>query len=189
MRKLLITLCMLFSIIAVSAQSESVKFTPSLNGRSSMISMPGYFCCVLGGNLNVVNETDCYVTVVSIEVFIEDYSLGYVGGDAINSSTLPGETSDFNFEIYIRNKTLYDNISPYLYTFSKLPLNYRIGYGILDGSSSSVPVVYYDTRDNITGIKSVKYDTHKRIYDLTGKNINNPVKGNLYIINGKKVVY
>ena len=42
-----------------------------------------------------------------------------------------------------------------------------------------------------TGIVNVEFnkETYDQIFDLQGRRVQKPVKGNLYIINGKKVVY
>ncbi len=54
--------------------------------------------------------------------------------------------------------------------------------------------VFVHTRDgNVTSINMAEIDGLENMvpvyYDLTGRMVNNPVKGNIYIVNGKKVVF
>ncbi len=54
--------------------------------------------------------------------------------------------------------------------------------------------VFVHTRDgNVTSINMAEIDGWENMvpvyYDLTGRMVNNPVKGNIYIVNGKKVVF
>ena len=58
-------------------------------------------------------------------------------------------------------------------------------------SGSSAPFVISFTDDDITGLapQAIKITDTKAYYDLTGRKVNAPQKGNIYIQNGKKVLY
>lgn len=55
----------------------------------------------------------------------------------------------------------------------------------------NIYVIGNDSDNNYTGIKSIAVDAQfpvKGIYDLQGRKVDNMVPGNLYIVNGKKIV-
>lgn len=53
---------------------------------------------------------------------------------------------------------------------------------------------FFNIVDDITGIKKVttmendSHSTQNNYYDLQGRPVNNPVKGQIYIVNGKKAL-
>ena len=60
-------------------------------------------------------------------------------------------------------------------------------YAILNDMQTEINNILQIT----TGINSISYAerfANDRVYDLNGNRVASPVKGNLYIINGKKVV-
>jgi hypothetical protein len=55
----------------------------------------------------------------------------------------------------------------------------------------SITIVRPDSDDNTTGIQSVNYNKHAQgnvMYDLMGRRITAPAKGQMYIMNGKKLI-
>ena len=55
-------------------------------------------------------------------------------------------------------------------------------------AAKSIRIVVRGEGDGTTGIEGVEYESTEAIYDLTGRRVQETVKGGIYIINGKKVL-
>ncbi|MBQ7057049.1 MAG: hypothetical protein IJM84_03780 [Bacteroidaceae bacterium] len=61
-------------------------------------------------------------------------------------------------------------------------------YLMSDGSSSAPALEFFDLPE-VTGINAVETSADKgAVYDMSGRRVNNTVKGGIYIQNGKKVI-
>jgi hypothetical protein len=54
--------------------------------------------------------------------------------------------------------------------------------------AKSIRIVVRGEGDGTTGIEGVEYESTEAIYDLSGRRVQETVKGGIYIINGKKVL-
>lgn len=71
----------------------------------------------------------------------------------------------------------------YLDLSSISPANVAAGYKLVMGDQGSTAIDSIESDD-----KSVKYE-NQPVYDLTGRQVANPEAGNIYIVDGKKIVW
>ena len=60
-----------------------------------------------------------------------------------------------------------------------------------NGPMSRVNIRAFD-EDDVTGIEEIEDEggiSRKKIYDLSGRPVQTPTKGGIYLVNGKKIVY
>lgn len=57
-----------------------------------------------------------------------------------------------------------------------------------DGKTFTIEIID-DYEEDITGIKEVNVISNNKVYTVNGTQVNEMKKGQLYIINGKKIIY
>ena len=123
---------------------------------------------------------------VAVSTAVEDWEAVCVYKDHSKQSGAPivdgyykwavqgGSLKYFNGQMYMKPYRAYWRTSS-----SHVSQNARVFVHTRDGNVTSINMAEIDGWENMVPV----------YYDLTGRMVNNPVKGNIYIVNGKKVVF
>lgn len=166
MKKIIILSLMLFVISLTSIAQIGINcyFT-----SASQIYDDNGFRYQRGVVLEVYNHYQDVICVNKIEVFMNGCYLGSIGG----GNVLVESNNMTTYTFAITNKYHMPNDLP------KVVIYYTINDVVCNTSSSQNTKI-----DMVDG-------NEKKIviYDLGGRIVKNPIKGNIYIVNGKKVKY
>jgi hypothetical protein len=164
MKKIIILSLMLFAISLTSIAQIGINLYFTSDGQKC--DNNGFR---RGVSLEVYNQYQDDAYINRIEVFMNNCHLGSIGGG--NLLVRNCDTATYTFAI--TNKYHMPNDLP------KVVIYYTINDVVCNTSSSQ------NTKIDVVDGNEKKIV----IYDLGGRIVKNPIKGNVYIVNGKKVKY
>lgn len=169
----------LYAPVALTLPAELKAYTVTVNGESAMLNeieggvIPantgvvlegaGDYTLTVGGEATAVEGNDLLGTVAASYITADAYALGLVDGEVGFYTATKNQQEGASW--------LNNGFKAYL-PKNGLAATLRFNFG-----------------GNTTAIESVLIgaDANAPIYDLSGRRVNNAVKGGIYIVNGKKV--
>lgn len=167
-------LSLLFAFIGIlNVNAESIECLIYWNGSQSSIVSPFGSSYAKGVSVRINNNTESPFTIISIEIKLNNVSLGYLNID--NPTISPYSSSTISFNLTNRNQM------PYILPSAVIKYEYN-------GETNEIEVFNTSV---ITAINAsrINNDINYSYYDLSGKLVEKPLKGNIYIYNGKKILY
>lgn len=170
----------LYAPVALTLPAELKAYTVTVNGESAMLNeieggvipantgvvleaAEGDYTLTVGGEATAVVGNDLLGTVAASYITADAYALGLVDGEVGFYTATKNQQEGASW--------LNNGFKAYL-PKTGLAATLRFNFG-----------------GNTTAIESVLIgaDANAPIYDLSGRRVNNAVKGGIYIVNGKKV--
>lgn len=170
----------LYAPVALTLPAELKAYTVTVNGESAMLNeieggvIPantgvvlegaGDYTLTVGGEATAVEGNELLGTVAASYITADAYALGLVDGEVGFYTATKNQQEGASW--------LNNGFKAYLPKNQGASLALRFNFG-----------------GNTTAIESVLIgaDANAPIYDLSGRRVNNAVKGGIYIVNGKKV--
>ena len=170
----------LYAPVALTLPAELKAYTVTVNGESAMLNeieggvipantgvvlegTEGDYTLTIGGEATAVVGNDLLGTVAASYITADAYALGLVDGEVGFYTATKNQQEGASW--------LNNGFKAYL-PKTGLAATLRFNFG---GNTTAIESVLIGT------------DANAPIYDLSGRRVNNAVKGGIYIVNGKKV--
>lgn len=174
--------------IHLTARRINVDCSESIDRRKYRYTYIFLYCCDTLVFRNIVEGTGCPNTIIIGENVKELGPFQFRGNE--NTHLVKDIYVYGNYPPSIKNTIAGGGFSDITYLYGTL----HVPKGMKNKYLNSDWGKFHNIIDDITGIKKVttmendSHSTQNNYYDLQGRPVNNPVKGQLYIVNGKKIL-